>query len=118
MNNNPETLQTVIDWLCGDDTGLSSKCIARTLFGYSAGDDSYPRDSGDFGRCCRFFKTLPDGAIPDDWKSQMAAASKEWAALIPVWDRLTELYEAKDGKALYAEIVSITNKLHFDKKSP
>lgn len=95
-------------WLASDDTGLSSKCMCRVLFGLGDGENDFPRDSSDFGRCYRFLQAVTHGALPANWRSQMAAVSKEWAALIPKWDRLTELYEAKDGKTLYAEIVALT----------
>jgi hypothetical protein len=92
-----EDLRKAILWATGRDTGLSSRFMARFLctgqtYGPGKGsihDYAYPHDGGDLGRCFQFIDLM-------GWRhrvSEMAAAGKEWAGLVAIWDELRELYE-------------------------
>jgi hypothetical protein len=48
-------------WLASDDTGMSSKWMARQMFD-AAPDDGYahPHDADDFARCMTFVAAVPE----------------------------------------------------------
>lgn len=85
--------QAALDWIVGDDTGMSSKCIWGVMVG--AGPDgfrSYPLDPDDFGRCHRLLQAVPE------WRarlSEMAAVSKQWAGLVADWDAIEAAFVAE-----------------------
>lgn len=82
-------------WALGDDTGSSSKAIARHMLG---GDDSgrhasYPSDGNDLGRCIRLLDAFPE------WRArmpEMAEKSPAWAGLVAAWDELEAMYRRND----------------------
>lgn len=91
-------------WSRGNDTGSSSKAMARILAGEKVRDPAYPSDGGDLGRCLRLLEAIPE------WKSRLgevAAAGPEWAALVAHWDELAALHKTDDGKAIYARMKAI-----------
>lgn len=48
-------------WLLSDDTGVSSKAIARHMaLGHDMGYSSPPSDSSDRGRCIRLLELIPE----------------------------------------------------------
>jgi hypothetical protein len=89
-------------WAAGDDTGMSSKAIMGVMTGHPPKDwDCYPRDSGDFGRCYRLLKIIPE------WRpriTEMQSVGKAWAALATRWADVEKLYEAEDWKGVFALI--------------
>lgn len=113
----------LVAWLLSDDTGISSRAIARHLSRHAGmatpiprekhwhGNDSHPRDRGDFGRCYRLLEAVPELR---SHLAKMAELSPEWAGLVAVWDELESLYreELPSGNApkLYARIKSIIDK--------
>lgn len=80
----------VIAWFCSNDTGMSSKCIAAALSGVKPEDIRHPgtpSDPADLGRCLRLLERFPE------WKprmAEMATVSKQWAAVIPYWDEVSQ----------------------------
>ncbi|MEN6532318.1 MAG: hypothetical protein ABFD89_01560 [Bryobacteraceae bacterium] len=102
-------------WLASDDTGLSSRCMARTLWPSAGipeerhfGNKSHPLDPDDFGRCHRFLEAVPEAKARI---GEMSAVSKQWAGLVAAWDELTALYleELPSGRCpkLYARMEQI-----------
>jgi len=86
-------------WVCGRDTGVSSKRIwARMMYAQPDRDPfgGYPHDPDDFGRCYRLLKLIPE------WRprlGEMAAEGSVWEALAGAWDELTEHYEREHAAA-------------------
>lgn len=95
----------IASWLQSDDTGLSSRAMARAMFtsdwvrseGPGYGDASVPVDADDFGRCYRFLRAVPEAR--DGRIVRVRDLSQQWAALVDAWPRLESLYEAKDWSA-------------------
>lgn len=90
--------RALTNWLCSDDTGISSEAIVRVLvLGKKPNRTrSHPWDCGDFGRCYRLLKAVPE-LKPHLHK--MADVSREWKELIKRWEELTELHEKRKKKA-------------------
>lgn len=93
-----DTNRIALDWLLNsDDTGLSSKAIARHMLGLPEGGYgawAYPCDPGDLGRCLRLLVNIPE------WKPrihEMASHGPIWAALVARWDDLAASMEAEVG---------------------
>lgn len=79
------------------DTGISSECIAAYMSGVDMNNISKkcaPSDPSDLGRCLRLLEIFPE------WKgrmSEMASVSKDWATIVPHWNKLAELMEQEVG---------------------
>lgn len=87
-----------MEWLFGNDTGLSSKTIWCTMTGTPDPKPRWPYDPSDFGRCHRLLQRFPE------WHGRIAEMEQhgpEWRALVEVWDELEALYkeEAPSGNA-------------------
>jgi len=92
-------------WLDSDDVGMSSKFMAGVLSGRITAESAqphYPRDGADFGRCVRLLEAVPEfvGLLPC-----MKQQGPNWAALVDIWDMLTELYNTDRGEDLYARMM-------------
>ena len=109
-------------WLRSDDTGLSSKHMARILCNIRVdcdieevrtGKPPHPLDPDDFGRCYRFLRAVPIGPERARGVAYMGNSSREWAGLTAAWDELEKLYEEElpTGKCpkLYARMKEIIN---------
>jgi hypothetical protein len=92
-------------WLSSDDTGISSRCIARHLSGgrvpherRAFGNDEHPHDPSDFGRCFRLMESVPEFRPRI---GEMASVSPVWKRLVEAWDELESLYleEMPSGSA-------------------
>jgi predicted HAD superfamily Cof-like phosphohydrolase len=86
----------LMTWRVGDDTGLSSRCLARRLappagIGVPIGGHGtdHPLDPADFGRCVRLLEAVPElrPHLP-----HAAGISPVWAALVGCWGELEALY--------------------------
>jgi hypothetical protein len=83
----------LIEWLFGDDTGISSKSMAAVALGVTkTGRREFgaPHDPSDFGRCYRLVLAVPEiiDAFP--------AISKRvpvFTGILENWDELCALYE-------------------------
>lgn len=49
-----------LEWALGNDTGTSSKAIARYMTGISTVPGMPPSDADDRGRCIRLLKQIPE----------------------------------------------------------
>ena len=77
-------------WLQSDDTGLSSKWMAHICAGGPSTLFGYPYDPGDFGRCYRFLRAVPE-ARDNFYKLKECGAV--WAAFVDNWKEMELLYE-------------------------
>lgn len=101
VNGNPiattASLLDLVYWTLGDDTGVSSLCIARALADRSEPNSAqhYPYDTGDLGRCLRLIR-----AVPQARDAVRALAERPghhvWAELHTIWDALTEQAQQDD----------------------
>lgn len=84
-------LLKVSEWLAGDDTGLSSKSLAREFLGLSHDQDryfkgiNYPLDPADIGRCFRLIEMCPPVR---DAVFSLATKSDMWKKLSERWDEI------------------------------
>lgn len=79
-----------MEWLLGDDTGISSKTIFSVMTGTPCAWTGTPLDPSDFGRCYRLLALFPE------WRDRMhevSAAYPAWTRLVESWGELTALYE-------------------------
>lgn len=86
---------TPIEWLIGEDTGISSIAILSVMTGCRVDeefDTSVPQDIGDFGRCYRLLQIFPA------WKERLHEVSDKyphWEPIVESWPALTNLYEQR-----------------------
>ncbi len=89
-----EQLQKAVIWLVGGDTGISSKTMCAALFGLMPKDSDMPHDAGDFGRCLRFIRFMPDGT--KDIVFKKLSDKPEWVEIGKRWDELVDLYDQEN----------------------
>ena len=89
----------VSQWLASDDTGLSSKSLAKEFLGlpHDDGDRMWrgihsPSDPDDIGRCFRLIEACP--AVRNAVKS-LGEKSETWKKLSERWD---EIYTSMDNE--------------------
>lgn len=88
-------VEDVIDWLGGNDTGISSKNIAFEYLGNTRKDKSFaPLDPSDLGRCIRLIRKVPTcrSAI-----RSLGQVHKKWKILDEHFEELTALMEDEVG---------------------
>ena len=88
----------LIEWLLSGDTGTSSLTLAALAYGKKIDRMDIPSDAGDFGRCYRLVKAVPEV------KGCFHFIAKEFPKFDPIiqsWDQLCELYEKGEGDKLY-----------------
>lgn len=97
-----DTKDKLIKWFLRGETGVSSEAIAAQMTGNDTGLawDDHPRDNGDFGRCYRLMKEIPEFRVRI---AEMGERSEHWAALVNCWDELERLHEM-DGAACNARM--------------
>ena len=95
------------EWLCGDDTGISSETIVKVALGFKPGrwDFDAPSDPSDFGRCYRLVKRFP--YLRKSF-SKVAKACPRFKPILANWDELCAMYDAEkpQGRAplMYARM--------------
>ena len=87
-------------WLAEGERGLSSEAIALTALGvHPIGHDaSWPRDPDDLRRCLLLLEAVPETF--EHGLLVLAERCPKWAALVKVWDRLSETLRSEIGEAL------------------
>lgn len=80
--------EKVLNWLATGEVGASSKCMAFAVVGLPTRKD-YPSDAGDFNRCLKLIRTVPE--IKKSFP-QIATISDYWKVLIEHWDELESLF--------------------------
>ena len=112
--NYPQLQNQVLDWLCGEDTGLSSLFIAKTLFSDDIlAEPAYPHDIGDFGRCFRFLQLLPE--LKKDLP-KLATTSEPWQKLVDNWETLENLYLEEFSSMKFNKTSQLLKSLINEKK--
>lgn len=80
-----------MEWIVGDDTGVSSKTIWSVMMGAKNSEyTDIPHDPSDFGRCYRLLELVPM------WKGRLQEVADKypkWQPMVDVWDELSDLYE-------------------------
>lgn len=104
--------QRALEWILGEDTGISSKVIWGVMMGVNVNKigsyrRSTPCDPADFGRCYRLFLAVPEWEIQlKDLRSVNYARTIEGKE-VQLWERFVENYwKMKD---LYEQ------EMHLDK---
>jgi hypothetical protein len=104
---------TPIQWLLGNDSGVSSQTILLVMTEtpeVDGFDPDVPHDPSDLGRCVRLLDHFPD------WRPrlpEMAARYPDWAPFVRDWEALEAEYRRvvdrrrKHAPALYAHIRSL-----------
>lgn len=93
MGNGPTMDPRLAQWFASHDTGISSEAIALWLSARARNDywgDGTPSDAGDFGRCYRLLKAIPE------WRpriGEMAERGGRWPILVAHWDEIERRYE-------------------------
>ena len=87
-------------WLAVGERGLSSEAIALTTMGLEPTGfrASWPLDPADLRRCLLLLE-----AVPETRKNGLMALAERcprWAALVEVWDRLSETLRSEIGETL------------------
>lgn len=89
--------QRAINWIVGDDTGLSSEAIWAHMMCASEEEhrrSNYPSDPADLGRCLRLLELIPE------WRGriqEMRIYSPGWAGLCERWDDIVAMMDEEVG---------------------
>ncbi|MFD3263138.1 hypothetical protein [Phenylobacterium ferrooxidans] len=84
---NQNAVEAIALWALGDDTGISSKNIARACLGaVPQRDADIPWDIADLGRCLRLITAVPEARAGVTALGKKSAA---WDRLDKVWDEMT-----------------------------
>jgi hypothetical protein len=79
--------RTVVKWLAGNDTGISSRSLAFEFLGERAHDIDAPADPSDLGRCLRLIALVPEIRACVD---SLGAKHPRWKHAAENWDRWAE----------------------------
>ena len=87
-------------WLATGERGISSNAIALTTLGmHPTGHDAWwPVDPADLRRCLLLLEEVPE--TREDGLPVLAKRCRKWAALVKVWDRLSETLRSEIGETL------------------
>src|SRR5688572_12746693 len=89
---------SVINWLSGRDTGISSMAIVTVMEGGTVHEYTFPHDPADLGRCIRLLDIAPEYRENLDAMKQVGP---HWSSLVDHWSELESLYyeELPTGRA-------------------
>lgn len=93
MELTTEEKEKLMAWAFGDDTGVSSETMAKIALGLGPGRTfgfDRPYDSGDFGRCYRLVKVVPELR---EFFPLIVEKCPQFGPIIEHWDELCALYE-------------------------
>ena len=87
-------------WLAIGERGISSNAIALTTLGlHPTGHDAWwPLDPADLRRCLLLLEEVPEAR--EDGLLVLAKRCPKWAALVKVWDHLSETLRSEIGETL------------------
>ena len=87
-------------WLAVGERGLSSEAIALTALGLEPTGfrASWPHDPADLRRCLLLLEAVPDAR--ENGLMALAKRCPKWAALVKVWDRLSETLRSEIDESL------------------
>lgn len=102
---------TPIEWLCGNDTGVSSKTILAVMTNSAVtgtfGAD-IPYDPSDFGRCYRLLRHFPE------WRQRLPEVAERypiWGPMVEAWEEMTALWERESPTGKCPELYEMMSKL-------
>lgn len=118
-----------LEWICGHDTGTSSKTIWAVLsgvvqlgplhLGWPLSHYDIPYDMADLGRCVRLLDAVPE------WQGRIGEVAEIFPAYAPIierWDELTRLYREGNGEKIYRIISGLRDEVlyidGYDKTGP
>lgn len=112
MNEPPLGTDTIpvpmaaLDWILGDDTGLSSLTIWAVMTGCTASlrAPRPPLDTYDFGRCHRLLTAVPGWR---DRLNEVATCFPTWKPLVAAWTELEDLYNRSDRATLRVRMLEL-----------
>ena len=98
--NRDETVTNIARWMTAGERGISSKAIALTaLGGYPTGFDALPPwDPSDLRRCLLLLEEVPEAR--EKGLRVLAERYSRWAALLNIWDCLSETLRSEIGEEL------------------
>ena len=87
-------------WLAVGERGLSSEAIALTTLGLEPTGfrASWPLDPADLWRCLLLLEAVPE--TREKGLLVLAKRCPRWAALVEIWDRLSETLRSEIGESL------------------
>ena len=87
-------------WLAIGERGISSNAIALTTLDlYPTGHDAWwPLDPADLRRCLLLLEAVPEAR--EEGLVVLAKRCPKWAALVKIWDRLSETLRSEIGENL------------------
>lgn len=88
------TERKIIEWMFGDNTGLSSETMAAYFLGIERRRKYHPSDPADFNRCLLFLKAVPEVRSR---LGELKALSAAWDGLVTNWDELEECFISEVG---------------------
>ncbi len=108
---------TPLEWMLGNDTGISSKTICRVMTGSkspsdeSPFDNEPPSDADDFGRCYRLLRHFPE------WLPRLPEVPKrypKWGPMIAAWDELCGMYlkVSDNGRYVYDKDKAVSRAMY------
>ena len=93
-------ITSITMWLAVGERGLSSEAIALTTLGLqpTGWRASWPLDPADLRRCLLLLEAVPE--TRENGLLVLAKRCPRWAALVKVWDRLSETLRSETGENL------------------
>ena len=93
-------ITSITMWLAVGERGLSSEAIALTTLGLRPTGlrASWPHDPADLRRCLLLLEKVPE--TREDGLLVLAERCPKWAALVKVWNRLSETLRSETGENL------------------
>ena len=91
---------SIATWLAVGERGLSSEAMALTALGErpTGFRASWPLDPADLRRCLLLLEEAPETL--EDGLLVLAKRCPKWAALVNIWDRLSETLRSEIGETL------------------
>jgi len=96
-----------LEWMLSGDTGTSSETmlaitlgiVKKNVFGYDI-----PHDCGDFGRCYRLVKAIPE---IEELLHEIPKVCPKWTPIVREWKNLKSAYEADAAQEPEYQMVSM-----------
>lgn len=107
---------TELEWVIGDDTGVSSKAIWAVMMGAvdaSARWHNYapPADPSDFGRCYRLLALFPA------WRTMLGRVATRfplWGPMVAAWEEMERLYRRDLDSGQSVELYDLMKRLEAE----
>jgi hypothetical protein len=114
----------ILQWVIGDDTGISSKTIWAVMTGAVTKKDvedfprparhlfDVPHDPDDFGRCYRLLKIAPEWRVR---LNEMYGIFPEWELMAKYWNAMEKLWEEESPRRRCPKLYDLMQTLIEDK---